>query len=82
MTISVSGEDSGNINLFVGDEGDLGSQDPFVYELASFNPASDEEITIDLTAPPFPPGQFFSVLVIEANVFVERYTIEVSCEEP
>jgi len=82
ITISVSGETSGNLSLFAGPEGVFGSTNVLDYCAASVNPGSDEEIIIDVDNLGACPalGNFISIFVREDNNFVEEYTITVDCQ--
>ena len=85
LTVAASGETGGNIQLYVGDDAAFGSTSTADYCLSSTNADSTESIVLDLTALPTgcdPIGAFVSVLVTEANTFVEDYTITVDCVFP
>lgn len=78
VTLTVSGETGGNVNLYVGPAGVLGSTDPTDYTDSSTEPDSDEEIVVDVSG--LAAGQFLSVFVDEAFTFVEEYSITAACD--
>ena len=77
ISISTTGEDGGNINLYVGTSAVIGSTNPGDYDFSSTGPDSSEQIDIDLTI--YVPGTFLSVWIDEASAFVEEYSLDISC---
>ncbi|HVR72864.1 MAG TPA: hypothetical protein VMT52_00960, partial [Planctomycetota bacterium] len=83
ITVSTTGEEGGNIDLFLGPDTALGSSDPLDYPFASTGPDSTEEIAdFDFNAAGLSAGDFLSVMVRESSTFVEDYTITVACSGP
>ncbi len=78
VTVTVTGEDSGNIDLFTGPAAALGSDNPASYTQSSTGADSEESLDVDISG--LAAGGFFSVRVKEQFTFVEDYTISVSCE--
>ncbi len=77
VTLTLSGEAGGNINLYVGPAGVLGSTDTSDYPDSSTEADSDETIDVDVSG--LAAGQFVSVFLDEAFTFVEEYTLTASC---
>ena len=78
LSVSTTGSDDGNLDLFVGSAGALGSFDPADYTYSSTEPTSTEKLE-DIDISGLSAGSFLAVMVAEQNTFVEDYTITVTC---
>ncbi|MBI4603188.1 MAG: hypothetical protein HY721_14610 [Planctomycetes bacterium] len=78
VTVSTTGEDGGNVDLYTGPDTVLGSLSTGAYTQSSTNSDSTESIDVDVSG--LAVGDFFSVMVRERFTFVEQYTITIECE--
>jgi hypothetical protein len=82
LTVSTTGEEGGNIDVFVGPDTALGSSNSADYTLgAGTGPDSTEEI-VDIPLGGLVAGDFLAVMVRESFNFVEDYTLTVACSGP
>ncbi len=78
VTVTLTGETGGNVNLYAGLSAVLGSTDPGDYLFSSTEADSDETLDVDVST--LAAGEFHSIFIDEAYTFVEEYTISVSCD--
>ncbi|MEM7263986.1 MAG: hypothetical protein AAF488_18515, partial [Planctomycetota bacterium] len=78
VTVEISGEDLGDLDLYAGEDAAVGSIDTSDYAFQSSTPDTSSE-SIEISLADFTPGQFVSVMVISRNSVPETYTVSVGC---